>query len=279
MKFVSATRWALAVLILAALAWQFWRNDLSFVGSLRQPSTMLIAIAFILAIVSYFAFVDAWAALRGRGETWRDVGGIWFASLLARYVPGAIWQSAVRIAGAHAAGEPKQLALLQYVAEQLLACFSAATLALAVIGIMRLEIERSVVLGLSLIVVGSSGIVYAARRRGITVGWTMRAVTATLLGHIAMALGFAAFVMSWTHVDLRIGATSMAAFLVAGVAGVLAVFVPAGLGVREAVLSLLLAPQLGDAFAIAVAFASRVWLLLSELGAFGAWTILARIRK
>jgi len=85
--------------------------------------------------------------------------------------------------------------------------------------------------------------------------------------------------MSWTQVDLCVGATSMAAFLVAGVAGILAVFVPAGLGVREAALSLLLAPQLGEGLAIGLALASRVWLLLSELGAFGAWIVLARIRR
>jgi len=70
----------------------------------------------------------------------------------------------------------------------------------------------------------------------------------------------------------------MVMFLAAGVAGLLVVFVPAGIGVREAVLAGLLAPGFGVAPAIAIALAARVWLLACEAAAFGLWWLATRRR-
>lgn len=50
------------------------------------------------------------------------------------------------------------------------------------------------------------------------------------------------------------------------VAGYGAFFVPAGLGVREAALALLLGPEVGEGVAVALAAASRIWTMSAELG-------------
>jgi uncharacterized membrane protein YbhN (UPF0104 family) len=54
-------------------------------------------------------------------------------------------------------------------------------------------------------------------------------------------------------------------FLLAPIAGFLAIVAPAGVGVREAVLCFALAPALGDSKALAVALLARATYVASEI--------------
>jgi hypothetical protein len=74
-----------------------------------------------------------------------------------------------------------------------------------------------------------------------------------------------------------IGALAAAYF-----AGYAALFAPAGVGVREGALAVLLAPWAGAAAATVLAVIARIWMTVGELvplgAAGGAWA-LARVRK
>jgi glycosyltransferase 2 family protein len=89
-------------------------------------------------------------------------------------------------------------------------------------------------------------------------------VTLTAVGWIGYACAFVLFadaVLDPVPVDpLRLGAS----FVLSYVAGILAVFAPGGLVVREAALVALLAPALGGEQALALALASRLWLTLVD---------------
>jgi uncharacterized membrane protein YbhN (UPF0104 family) len=92
-----------------------------------------------------------------------------------------------------------------------------------------------------------------------------------------MGLGFVALVSSLTAtISAPDAAAYVVMFFVAAIAGLLALFVPAGLGVREAVLASMLTPGFGAAPAIAIAIAARVWLLACEGLAFALWWIATR---
>ena len=98
--------------------------------------------------------------------------------------------------------------------------------------------------------------------------------------HALMALGFVALVASVTATIIAPDAAAyVVMFFVAAVAGLLAIFVPAGIGVREAVLAGMLTPNFGVAPAIAIAIAARVWLLACEGIAFALWWIATRARN
>ena len=56
------------------------------------------------------------------------------------------------------------------------------------------------------------------------------------------------------------------AFSFASMAGMLAVFVPSGLGVREGILSFFLAQVMSTPLALVAALVARVWFTLVELG-------------
>jgi len=73
----------------------------------------------------------------------------------------------------------------------------------------------------------------------------------------------------------------VAAYTGSYVAGVIAVFAPAGLLVREVALVQALTPVVGGADAVILAVASRVWLTLLELVAGAvvlAWPVAPRRR-
>jgi uncharacterized membrane protein YbhN (UPF0104 family) len=103
--------------------------------------------------------------------------------------------------------------------------------------------------------------------RALTIGWRLPAILAALLSFYALcgfllwtlagALGRASDAAPWT--------TLTGAFATAWLAGFLSPGVPAGLGVREAVLLLLLPPAMGDAATVSVTLAMRLTTTLGDL--------------
>jgi hypothetical protein len=268
-------KWAIAAVILAGLAWQLTRIDSRGLAVLPAPALTMAALASGIALASFAAFVEAWAVLRGRDESWRQVAPGWFGSLLARYLPGGIGQGVARLSAAHAAGEGIRNALERFTAEQLLACFSATVLALALGLVLRMD--SNILLALGVLAALELAAPFFATRAGLDVGWNLRALAWMLTGHAALAAGFAVFTFAWfPGADATTLAAAAVVFLMAGIAGLLAVFVPAGLGVREAVLAALLAPRIGAAPAIALALAARVWLIACEVLAWSLVTMLVR---
>ena len=68
------------------------------------------------------------------------------------------------------------------------------------------------------------------------------------------------------------------AFSFAGMIGIVAVFAPAGLGVREGILALFLGQVMPVPVALVVSVSSRVWLTVIELGSAGIVSLMIRIR-
>lgn len=269
-------RWSIAVLILAGLAWQAVHLAQTMPSALWPRSPLPVALSVVPAVLAYLAFAWSWIELAARGD-WQSAGRLWFASLLARYVPGAVWQGAVRVAGASAAGTHVGRTVAQFVSEQSLACASAALLALLLTGAGASLPENLVpVLAATAVLAVTASLLIS--RRMPAVRWPPRAILAMATGHTLLAVGFALFVFGWHAGSLADSLAFAQALLVAGLAGVLAVFVPAGLGVREGVLAWLLTPQLGPADALAVALASRVWTIGCELLAWASWQRIAARR-
>ena len=94
-------------------------------------------------------------------------------------------------------------------------------------------------------------------------------VTLTGVGWIGYATAFVLFAHAVLD-PMPIGPLTLgASFVLSYVAGILAVFAPGGLVVREAALVALLAPVLGGEQALALAIASRLWLTLVDAALSG----------
>ena len=97
-------------------------------------------------------------------------------------------------------------------------------------------------------------------------------------GMITAGFAFFLFIKSITpfgvnHLILVIGVFSFA-----GVIGLLAIFVPAGIGVREGIIVLLLKPYLPIELVIIISILSRIWTTIAD-GILGVYIILIKLKS
>jgi len=86
-------------------------------------------------------------------------------------------------------------------------------------------------------------------------------------------------VLAWAVVDIAAADDVLvlaAVYVLAGTLGTLAFLVPGGLGVREAIITALLAPRFGTAEALTVAGSARLYATVTDLLLFIAYGLVGR---
>lgn len=270
-----------------------WGEIRSYPWELAPVPLVLATAAAALALV---VFATLWAALlRAGGERigYRRALPIFFVSNLARYVPGKVWQLSgmaylarrrgVRVLHAVAASLLLQLLVL---AVGLLLILAALPAELAAAygwpAAVALLLTGAGILGFYLSPLFERAYGKAADLLRQPVPPERLSVRQKLALGGGTALGWALYGLSfWLFL---IGATgsapppvTAAGIFVAGyLAGFLAFFTPGGLGVREGIYALLLAPYLPGAVALAAGLLSRVWLTALELLLAGISSVAAR---
>ncbi len=205
---------------------------------------------------------------------------IWFGSALARYVPGAVWQFVAAAQLARAAGLAPALLLtsmLVHVGFSLLAAAVTAALTLSHPALQTLgRWGPAGVLALAIVcihptVIGGMVRVVARLSRRSTLAWQgswIDGLELFALSLLSWALYGGAFVLFASSVInlprglvLPLTGVNALSFL----AGYLVLFAPAGLGVREVSMTVLLAGVLPAGVATLIALASRLWTVVAEL--------------
>lgn len=254
--------------------------DLWWVAAGLAALTVHYAIAFVI-----------WRlCLRGAGAapSHRQALDTWVPSLLARYVPGKVWSHGVRVALARRAGltMPDVTAAVGW--EILVAV--AGTGIVALVMVERTMLDRRIRMGVFALALACLAVLALAQMmasRGRAHPWlariglrqplavsTLAALgTAQLLAwivygvaHWCLARGIAPLPLS----DLR---SVTGAVALAWIGGYLSFFTPAGLGVREGLLTLLLAPVLGAGPVLMLAGLSRLGAIALEVALFVGWSM------
>jgi glycosyltransferase 2 family protein len=270
-------------------------NDVISVNWRLRPG--LFALACVLLAVSYALVACLWGLALGRAAGTRVVVGarIWFLSNLARYVPGNVWSyvGAVELARREGVARPTTLAVMALT--QVLSVGVALLVGLPVLVAERARLGRPALLG-TVVVLAAAGLAALFRRPLLALArrrlpgfdpaeLTPSAGTVVLLvvGYaiywVVTGLAFAALVASLASLAAADVPLVVAAYAAAYAAGFLALLTPAGLGVREGVLVVALAPVLPAGPALVVALVSRVWMMLAELAGAGVAHLVARRRS
>jgi len=247
-----------------------------------DPAALAAAAAMVLA--SYAILISAWrAVLMGWGERlhYAQAARVWCVSNLARYVPGKVWQVAGMAALAKRAGVSPWAAAGSAIIVQLV---SVATGAL-VTAVAAPQWKEHPLAVAACGIVAASAAAALAWPRGTAL--LSRALSAMLgkpielapVGKGALLLSGVVTAIAWLAQGLAlllcaiglIGPTDLGVWSAIGIftggslAGLLAVFTPGGLGVREVVLGFWLAPFMGPRRAIIVLLGSRLMLTATEL--------------
>ncbi|MEV0591215.1 lysylphosphatidylglycerol synthase domain-containing protein [Nonomuraea cavernae] len=262
-----------------------WDATLAAVGGL---SPWAVLGAFGAVLLGQFCMLVAWRqVLAGLGSplSLRVTGRIMFVGQLGKYIPGSVWAYAAMMELGRDHGSPPR---------RTFACISLAlviNLGVAIsIAAATLASQQAVrdawylLLLLPLIVVGlhprvlTWGLNLALRLarkeplESVLPGRTVLiAVAWTALGWFVYGLHIWLLAGRW---DLYVIATGAYAF--AWATGLLFFVVPAGVGVREGALVLVLTPLIGTPAALAVAVVSRLAFTLADAVAAGVAWLLGR---
>ena len=251
-----------------------WRLDLGF-----------LALSAIATSCWFFVRAFVWRTIMahfGRAIPYRECIRIFVLSELSRYVPGTVWQYFSRIYLAGAWGVPAAVALSSALMELLLMALAAIPLVLwrinevfPVMGaaqrVLLVTFPIAAVVLLQPAVLNRLGrfllprlkMEYAPielRFREIAGLWIV------CLGlWLAFGTGFVLFARSLTPIGFANGLQLVSQYAASWLVGVITLFAPGGIGVREGILGFLLGKivPLGTAFVIAVL--SRMWLIALEL--------------
>lgn len=292
-------RGAVFAVVLTAWAWFLWGqlDDLRRYPWQIGPLPLLTSVAW--GAIYFGGLALCWTLLlRTMGGAARAVAliagaYIWLSTMLARYVPGNIWHIVGRVALAGHLGVSKSQVAASATVEQLLTLMGTA----AIFGLSLpfwqgdAGAERWLLalipLGLTALhprILGALLGWVAARLKRPELAWPYRYGTMLgLLGAFAaanLAAGLALYVIvaaltpvAPTQIPFLIGASALAWAL-----GYLSLLTPSGLGVREAILTALLAQIFPLPVAIAGSLIHRLALTLGEIVAVGAIMLLVRAR-
>ena len=252
------------------------------VGSL-SPQRIVLSYFFAQAVMA--AMLMSWVhVVRALGVhmTVRNARGIFPVAQLTKYVPGGVWPMVAQAALGRRAGLPAAAMGSAGVVNLAL----SIGVALLVSGLLVIEPSTAfagwawiaAAGGVVLLTALSPPATHCLKRHVVRTRWANR------LGHLLPASGSEiARAVAWCllaqllcgiHLQLLIpgdglGLTSVlyasAAYSLAAVAGVLVVLAPAGAGIREATLIVLLQPMASPAESFVVAVASRLILVVAEL--------------
>jgi uncharacterized membrane protein YbhN (UPF0104 family) len=209
--------------------------------------------------------------LRGLGvRTQRRWAAVFFQAQLGKYIPGSVWQYAGRAAVARSHGLP-----VRPVAVSLPIEFCAAAVAAGAAGAFLLGWWGAPVLAACLVILLL--VERQANARRLAVKTAVRATLLCIPMWFLLGASFWLCARGLVGVPIHELAFDTGAFAIAWLAGLLAIYAPGGLGVREAVLAALLSSRFGAADALVVAAASRLILIIVDVALAGIAT--AAIRR
>ena len=292
-------RIAKAVIVIA-ITWGLFRAtgldlaqlDVAEIARLN-PSAGLIALSMAGLIAMCLGHAFLWrrivSDISGTRLTFASTIRVYFLANLGRYIPGKFWQVAGMAVLARNAGVHPVAAVGAAVLGQI--AFLASGVALAA-GLLPGALDLGPILWVGTTAVIIAATVYAIRHTGlfrrlgrrmdprITQSMRDAALMAREIRPSRVTTWFVAYTLSW--LVLAAAFTAFAAAFVpmggaaafprlAGIiaasylAGYVAIIAPAGVGVREGVMGLLLAQIMPAPAAVIVAVASRAWFTVAEL--------------
>jgi len=297
------SRWVRVAVRLAALAlvallalrlrqlWQETPADLSAVD------TPVIAIAAIMSLAAVVAYGSVWPFILRQIGAPVPSGSIrlFLQSQLGKYLPGSVWHYAGRVGLARSRGVAVRSTLISLGVE-----VGASALAAVIVGLFVLPIALAALLAVAVAVAVALIGLAPARAPERLLDPLIRVIRRIVPLSVvdmrqavrALPAATALYIPVWAVYGVAFWLTARAlfpipttdivfftaAFALGWLAGMIVVFAPGGIGVREAVLVGLLAPRVGHAEAIVIAGASRLLLTAADLLGGGAAFALARLQ-
>ena len=275
-----------------------WRNW----GELREHEFSLewgrIALSYLLFSLYLFnrALIWHWMTRKfGCSIPLPEALAAWFYSLLGKYLPGKVFLLAGRLHFYQRQGRSPLRISMSFMLESI--CVLSANVLVLLVAplfadlplVARYRGPALILLALFLLAIRprhmemvANPLLKLARRPPISLPVGYREMLAVVvvfaINWLLLALGLYFLVSAIYPLELSYLFYLCGSFALASTIGILALFAPAGIGVREAVLVLALGAIMPQAVAVIVTLATRIWMTVGELAAVGVIALVIHLR-
>lgn len=300
--FRNILQWLFVISIFLFLGKMVWENW----GQIKEaPFTFRLLPLFLsttLFALSYFVQIWAWYLITlnlGIALPFQETLEGWFYSQMGKYLPGKVWLLLGRFYFYDSKGKSRKTLTVALYFETVTMIAAAGLLFFASLFFLK-EVQSApfqwAFLWLALILPAalfslhprilqrlSNGILRFLKKEPITISMSypdiLRVLGVCLCSWAMGGVGFYLFVdsvfpVSSSHILFLTGALAISNTL-----GLLALFAPSGLGVREGVLVFLLSSIMPGSVAVVLSVLTRLWMTLIEIGLIGVVYLTGKFRQ
>jgi uncharacterized membrane protein YbhN (UPF0104 family) len=292
-------KWIVVIAIFLFLGKMVWENW----SQVKDASFTLRAVPFILSTLifafSYFIQIGAWYLITLKLKialSPHDTLKIWFYSQLGKYLPGKIWLFLSRFHFYESKGQSKKVISIALYLEVITMIVAAGLIFLA--ALILFKEMKSVYSGKTfwwiLLPFISAFVCLHPRILEKIINWILAQfkrdpvslsisyldilfiLFVCIVSWVIGGIGFYLFVDSVYPVAPSYILFLTGALAISSTLGLMAVFAPSGLGVREGALVYLLSYMMPGGVAVIISILTRIWITLIEIGLFGMVYLIGR---
>lgn len=294
-RVLDVVRVGFLLVILVAVGIALWTNWDEVRGDIRRIGPVSLLGAVVLSLLSPFLTVCGWRVLMadlGSRLHIAPASGVFFVGQLGKYLPGSVWSVVVQADMAHRLGVPRRRTAVVGLLTIALSALTGMIAGLPALPSLLTRGQVTLPWWAIFVVIGVLGLLLWPP----LLNWGIRRLLTLLrrdpldhdLTHAAVGLSAMWFTLSWLVGGLSIWVMarnvapddadvshlllmSVSGYLLAAGIGMFSVVVPAGVGVRDGVLVLLLATSMSVAAATAVVVVARFLTVVADVAwaAFG----------
>ena len=277
------------VLVLVAVGIALWRNWAEVRGDLGRIGPVTLLAATGLAMLSPFFTVLGWRVLLadlGSRLHIAPASGVFFVGQLGKYLPGSVWSVVVQTDMAHRLGVPRRRTAIVGLLTIALSALTGMILGLPALPVLLTRGDAVVPWWVLVAIIAVLGVLLWPPVLNLGIRTMLRLLRRDPLEHdlthAAVGLSSLWFATSWLAGGLsvwvmarnlapedadasRLLLVAVSGYLLAAGIGMFSIVVPAGVGVRDVVLVVLLATTMPVSAATAVVVVSRFLTVLADV--------------
>lgn len=301
-NYVEVIKWIIVVaifLFLGKMVWENWGQVKGYPFTLKVYPFILGTLIFSF---SYFIQIWAWYVITlklGIAVSFQETVTSWFYSQLGKYLPGKIWLLLGRLYFYESKGKPRKeisIALYFEIVTMLLAAGLLFLASLLFIKEIHLDFLKGSFWWIGLLFIlaffslhprvlekGFNWILFRFQKEPLIFSISYLDILWILLICVLTwaleGVGFYLFVDSIFPVSLHQILFLTGALAFSSTLGLVAIFAPSGLGVREGVLVYLLSFMMPGPVAVIISILTRIWMTLIDIGLIGMVYLLGQFQK
>jgi uncharacterized membrane protein YbhN (UPF0104 family) len=294
--------WIAVVAIFGFLGKMVWGNWNQVKGASFTFDVFLLFMSTLIFAFSYFVQIWAWYLITlklGIALSTSDTLKSWFYSQLGKYLPGKVWLLLGRFHFYESQGKSKKsisIALYLETVTMMMAagliCFAALisfdeTRSFYPIHQLRWWVLPVILAFFSIhprvLEKMSNWVLFKFKKESISLPFSyydvLRILLICILTWLVGGIGFYLFVKSLFPVSPSYVLFLTGALAFSSMLGLVALFAPSGLGVREGALVYLLSFLMATPVAVIVSVLTRIWMTLIEIGLIGVVYLLQKFQR